>query len=334
MKKERIIPWVDPITNEDLVEKEGYLVSSSSRYLLQDNIPNFVNSIENEGQEQVKQSFGEKWTKSNLGQTDENYNVKVKQIALDVMGITEEDLSIFEGKTVLEVGCGSGGTVRMWATKAKEFHGIDISKAVYKAPNVLKSYQIEAFFAQADLDHLPYKDNSFEVIVSSGVLHHTPNTKIALQRIIKKLKPEGKCLFYVYKKKSPIREFSDDYIRSKVSDLPYDLAWKEMIEITNFGKALHEQSIKIKIPNDVKALGIKKGEYDLQRFIYDYFFKCYWNDIRGFDDSNLVNIDWYHPKFSWRQTEEEIRDWCKEFNLSIEYIKESESGYSCLVIKK
>jgi len=101
---------VDPFTNEELELVDGYLVSKTGKYFVRDNIPNFVNSIEDKGQEQVQESFGEKWTKSDLGQSDKNYNVKVKQIALDVMGITEDDLSIFEGKTVLEVGCGSGGT--------------------------------------------------------------------------------------------------------------------------------------------------------------------------------------------------------------------------------
>ena len=133
--------------------------------------------------------------------------------------------------------------------------------------------------------------------------------------------------------KAPLREYADDFIRSKVSDLPYDVVWEKMKEITTFAKSLHDQNITIKIPEDVEVLEIKKGEYDLQRFIYQYFFKCYWNDIRDFEDSNLVNIDWYHPKFSWRHTEIEIKNWCKEFNLRIEYIKESESGYSCLVEK-
>jgi arsenite methyltransferase len=333
MTFERIIPWVDPFTNKPLKEENNYLVGENSKYPLINQIPNFAESVTNKEQKQVQESFGEKWTKSDIAQSDESYEIKMKQIALDVMGITEEDLKIFENKTVLEVGCGSGGTVRMWAAKAKEFHGVDISKAVYKAPNVLKSYEINGVFAQADLNNLPYENNSFDIIVSAGVLHHTPDTKISLKNIITKIKPKGKCLFYIYKMKAPLREYADDFIRSKVSDLPYDVVWEKMKEITTFAKSLHDQNITIKIPEDVEVLEIKKGEYDLQRFIYQYFFKCYWNDIRDFEDSNLVNIDWYHPKFSWRHTEIEIKNWCKEFNLRIEYIKESESGYSCLVEK-
>ena len=47
----------------------------------------------------------------------------------------------------------------------------------------------------------------------------------------------------------------------------------------------------------------------------------------------MVNYDWYVPKYAWRQTEQEIREWCKEFQLEIEFLKEKESGYACLVKK-
>ena len=334
MTSERTIPWVDPFTNEVLREDNQYLVSKNSRYLIKNGIPNFAESVSDNEQKQVQESFGEKWTKSDVAQSDENYELKMwKQTALDVMGITESDLQIFENKKVLDVGCGSGSTIRMWASHASEFHGVDISKAVYKAPNALTSFNIDGIFSQADLNYLPYDDNSFDIIVSAGVLHNTPNTKSALKNIIRKIKPNGNCLFYIYKKKSPLREYADDYIRSKVSDLPYDVVWEQMKEITTFSKALHDQNIHITIPEDLNVLGIKKGEYDLQRFIYQYFFKCYWNDVHEFEVSNLINIDWYHPKFAWRHTENEIRNWCQEFNLQIEYLKESESGYSCLIKK-
>jgi hypothetical protein len=105
-----------------------------------------------------------------------------------------------------------------------------------------------------------------------------------------------------------------------------------MKEITEFAKSLHRQSIKVRIP-ELQLLGIKKGDYDLQRFIYQYFFKCFWNDGFGYEDSNSANFDWYYPKYAWRQTEEEIRDWCKEFRLKVNYIRENESGYGCLVTR-
>jgi arsenite methyltransferase len=329
---QRNVWWVDPYTNEPLVEENGFLISATGKYPLYDGIPNFVRKLDNPLQEQVQQSFGNKWTKSDFGQDDHDFE-KIKNPMLQMMGLNESDLSIFQNKIVLDTGIGSGSSARLWAQKAKEFHGIDISKAVYRAKNALKSSGKEPVLSQADLNALPYLDNSFDVIVSNGVFHHTPDTKIALKNCIKKLKTGGLCLFYIYKKKAPLREFADDYIRDRISDLSYDSAMKAMEPITNLAKSLHEQSIKIQIPNDVEILGIKKGEYDLQRFIYQFFFKCFWNKSWGFEYSNMTNYDWYHPKFAWRHTKTEIQDWCKEFNLQTEYIKETESGYTCLVKK-
>ncbi|MGI0009816.1 MAG: class I SAM-dependent methyltransferase [Nitrosopumilaceae archaeon] len=333
MMSQKIVPWVDPVTNEPLVEENNFLISNTSKYQIYDGIPNFVLKIDDPVQQQVQKSFGDKWTKSDFGQNDDYFNEKIKNIYLEMMGLNEQDFSIFENKILLDVGIGSGSSARLWAPRAKEFHGIDISKAVYRAKYALQSSVRHPILSQADLNFLPYQDEIFEAIVSNGVFHHAPDTKLALKNVIKKLKPGGICLFYIYKKKSPIREFADDYIRSKISNLPHDLAWNEMKSITNFAKSLHDQYIKISIKNNIEILGIKKGEYDLQRFIYQYFFKCFWNESWGYDYSNLVNFDWYHPKFSWRHTEKEIRDWCKEFHLDIQYLKESESGYSCLIVK-
>ena len=329
---QRIVQWVDPFTNEPLLEENGFLISPTGKYILHDGIPNFVTKLDNPLQEQVQISFGDKWTKSEFGQDDSDFP-KIKDVMLEMMNLNESDLSIFQDKIVLDAGIGSGSSARLWALQAREFHGIDISIAVYKAKNALKASGKEPILSQADLNALPYRDESFDIIVSNGVFHHTPDTKSALKNCIKKVKVGGHCLFYIYKKKSPLREFADDYIRSKISDLPHDSAMEAMRPITNFAKSLHEQSIKIQVPHDVEILGIKKGEYDLQRFIYQFFFKCFWNDSWGFEYSNLTNYDWYHPKFAWRHTEREIQDWCKELNLETRYIKESESGYTCLVKK-
>jgi len=328
----RIVPWVDPITNEKLIEKDNYLMSKSSKYPIVDGIPNFVGPLDFE-EKQVSNAFGYKWTRSKFGQDDHEFDSKLKKYMLEFMGLKEEDLLIFKDKVILDVGIGSGSSARLWASHAKEFHGVDISKAIFKAKNALKTSIQNPILSRTDLNFLPYPNESFDIIVSNGVFHHTRNTKLAIGNVVKKIKRNGLLLFYIYKKKSPLREFSDDYIRSKISDLPYDEAWEEMKSITYFGKWLNEKSITIDVPADLKILDIKKGKHDLQRFVYKYFFKCFWNETWGFDYSNLVNFDWYYPKFAWRHSKEEIIDWCNEFNLDIQYLKEIESGYTCLAIR-
>lgn len=328
------IPWVDPITHESLEINDDVLISKSSSYTIFNGIPNFVNNVNDQTQKQVQESFGEKWTQSDFGQNDAEFEEKIKPVYLEMMGLEESDLDIFNNKIILEVGIGSGSSSRLWGPQAKEFHGVDISKAVYRVQTNLKKLIPNPILSQADINKLPYLDESFDVVVSNGVFHHTPDTKLALKNSLKKLKIGGFCIFYIYKKKSPIREFSDDYVRSKISDLSYNDALEKIKPITDFGKLLHEKNTQITIPFDIELLGIKKGKYDLQRFIYDYIFKCFWNDSWGYEYSNLVNVDWYHPKYCWRHSMDEIKSWCDEFDVSVKYIKELQSGYACFITKK
>lgn len=329
----KLIDWVDPISNEILKRENNFLVSNNSKYVINDGIPNFVNDIDNLEQKQVQNSFGEKWTQSNFGQDKNEFEEKIKPIYLEMMGLTETELSIFKDQLVLEVGIGSGSSSKLWAPQSKEFHGVDISKAVFQVRNSLQNLVDDPILSQADINNLPYLDEIFDFVVSNGVFHHTPNTKDALRNSIKKLKLGGACIFYIYKKKSPIREFSDDFVRDQISNLSYDDAWEKMKSITDFGKSLNDQKIEIFIPSDIETLGIKKGNYDLQRFFYDFVFKCFWRESWGYDYSNLVNVDWYHPKYCWRHSKEEILSWCNDFDLTVKYIKELQSGYACYVTK-
>ena len=325
----RIVPWVDPFTNKPLEDIGTHLVHNDSKYPIIDGIPKFVQSDSNEEQYKIQKCFSYQWTKSDFGQPEKFSDDAVRQDVLETMDLTEEDLTLFNDKLVLDVGVGSGASSRLWSPYAKEFHGVDIGDGIYRAKNTLKNSTCNPILSHADLHHLPYKDESFDVIVSNGVLHHTPNTKNALKSIYPKLKKGGIIIFYIYKVKAPLREFSDDYIRNLLSNLSPEEAFEKTKSITKLAESLHNQQIRITIPEDVPLLGFKKGEYDLQRFIYQNIFKLFWKKSMGFYESNMENFDWYYPKYSWRHTEQEIKDWCTEFNLTPKLIKENYSGFTC-----
>ena len=325
----RIVHWVDPFTNKPLEDIGTHLVHNDSKYPIIDGIPKFVQSDSNEEQYKIQKCFSYQWTESDFGQPEKFSDDAIRQDVLETMDLTEEDLTLFNDKLVLDVGVGSGASSRLWSPRAKEFHGVDIGDGIYRAKNTLKNSTENPILSHADLHHLPYKNESFDVIVSNGVLHHTPSTKLALKSIYPKLKKGGIIIFYIYKIKSPLREFSDDYIRKCIRHLSPDEAFEQMKPLTKLAESLSKQDIKITIPEDMPLLGFKKGEYDLQRFIYQNIFKLFWKDSMGFSESNMENYDWYYPKYSWRHTEQEIKDWCTEFNLTPKLIKENYSGFTC-----
>ena len=125
-------------------------------------------------------------------------------------------------------------------------------------------------------------------------------------------------MFYVYAKKAPIREFTDDYIREKLQHFSDEEAWEMLKPLTLLGKKLGELNINFEVPEDVNLLGIKKGETDLQRFFYWNICKMYFRPELSFEEMNLINFDWFRPLNCHRHTAEEIEKWCREVGLDIE----------------
>ena len=74
----------------------------------------------------------------------------------------------------------------------------------------------------------------------------------------------GNILIYVYNKKAPIREFADDYIRSKTTKMSVSDCAEFSKDMTISEKSLSGLK-KITIPRDIKLLIIKAGTYDVQR---------------------------------------------------------------------
>src|SRR3989338_9237719 len=112
------------------------------------------------------------------------------------------DLDWFKGKKCLDAGCGGGRyLVALSRLEAREVRGIDISaKAIQLANERLRARDLESIAkAQAaSFLEIPYPDNYFDYVVSSGVIHHTPDPKRGFNEIVRVLKPGGKLFLSVY----------------------------------------------------------------------------------------------------------------------------------------
>jgi len=225
-------------------------------------------------------------------------------------------------KRILDAGCGNGrvtALLRKYASKDTEIVGIDVAPVSIAEKNLRTRglFQNVKFFEKDLLGNL--KDlGKFDFIYCQEVLHHTANPQKAFHNLCALLEKDGEIAIYVYKKKAPVREFVDDFIREKISKLPYKEAMKVCEEITNLGKNLSEQKTKLKI-SKIDMLEIETGEYDLQRFIYHYFMKCFWNAELSFKENVAINFDWYHPQICERYTVEEIRNWFKKEKIKINH---------------
>ncbi len=231
---------------------------------------------------------------------------------------------------ILDAGTGMGHSAKWFSANpdAKVF-AIDLSDGIdiaYKNYGNTKNIH----FLQADLTNLPFKKGMFDFVSSDQVLHHTPDTKKSFLYLTRFLGKGGTIGIYVYKKKAAIREFSDDYIRSKVTEMPVKEVVNVSRAITLLAKNLARLNAKITIPEDIEILGIRKGRYDLQRFIYYNMLKCFWSEDSNFDVSLAVNFDWYYPKYAYRHEPEEVKRWFADRKLKIVRFDVIESGISVL----
>ena len=333
---------VDPVSRDPLRLDDGRLVSpTGGDYTVRRGIPRFVQS-EDEAQVQTQEAFAFKWGRRDsyawlLGESDE-----APQTAwlLEKYGFASSDewARKFSGSgRVLDLGCGAGSASwpwlrsRAWTGEAM-WVGVDISDSIDLAADLLGEFA-NTHFVQADALHLPFPDGSFGAVLSEGVLHHTPSTRDAILAAARTLASGGEFYFYVYRRKGPVREFTDDHIRTAIAGMSDAEAWEAMRSLTMLARALSDLHATVEVPDDVPLLGIKAGAIDVQRLIYWNFAKTYWNDAASFEENVHVNFDWYRPRYAHRQSESEVRGWCEEAGLSIRRLHEQESGFTVVAVR-
>ena len=141
-------------------------------------------------------------------------------------------------------------------------------------------------------------------------------------------------MFYVYRRKGPIREFTDDYVREKMQNMTPQEGWKAMESISKLGQILGELDIEIDIPERIDLLDIEAGKINLQRFFYWHVLKSFYRPEYSLDEMNHINFDWFAPKNAYRQSPQEVRAWCEEAGLHIEREQVEEAGITIIARKK
>ena len=313
-------PWFWPLLGGERHEGEAFACGGQA-FRVVGGIPRAL-ALHSEDQQQTGRAFGYKWAQRD---TFESAAVRAHTRAWleERYGGIEAHgwLDGLEAPLVLDAGCGAGHSALEYFRPVLgriRYLGVDISEAVEVACARCAEAGLQAGFLQADLARLPLPEGIADLIFSEGVLHHTDDTRAAFHALVPFLKPGGRFLFYVYRRKGPVREFTDDHIRAALARLSPEEAWRAMEPLTRLGIALGELGATIEIPEPVDLLGIPAGRIDVQRLFYQHVAKAFWRPDMSFDEMNHINFDWYAPRNAHRHTEEEARSWCAEAGLAIE----------------
>jgi 2-polyprenyl-3-methyl-5-hydroxy-6-metoxy-1,4-benzoquinol methylase/uncharacterized protein YbaR (Trm112 family) len=195
-------------------------------------------SAEGDGQdpaifdERSNASFGLQWT--NQSDDDKTWFKDDAAVRKDEflysLNVTREEL---EGALILDAGCGNGRLTASLADFGAEIVGMDLSAGVDRAQAGKRRFAGDrahfVHFIQANVMELPIRPGRFDLIHSSGVLHHTPSTERAFTSFLSAVRPGGRVYAQFYRRRAAWIGIPNAIIRSITSRLPprplYRLCW-------------------------------------------------------------------------------------------------------------
>ncbi len=103
------------------------------------------------------------------------------------------------GQQVLEVGCGMGGTAAAMARSGIHVSAVDLSSnAVHITRRRFDLENLDALVTLADGERLPFDDQSFDMVWSWGVIHHSAATEHIIKEMWRVMKPGAEVKVMVY----------------------------------------------------------------------------------------------------------------------------------------
>jgi 2-polyprenyl-3-methyl-5-hydroxy-6-metoxy-1,4-benzoquinol methylase len=118
------------------------------------------------------------------------------EMFLTEIQMSPEDI---RGLVILDAGCGNGLLTEAIASLGATVIGIDYSNSVHRIKRG------NAIFVRGDLNRPPFAPNTFDVIFSSGVLHHNADTRATFDAVAELAKDNGRFYVWLYRQVSGIK---------------------------------------------------------------------------------------------------------------------------------
>lgn len=173
-----------------LVVRDELVCSRGHSFPIIGGIPRFVPSTS------YADHFGKQWNRYRLTQLDSYTGQPISRDRIRRC-LGEGVWSSIHGKTVLECGCGAGRFSEVLLAAGAQVTSIDLSSAV-DANAVNCPIDCNHRIAQADILHLPFSPQQFDVVFCLGVVQHTPKPEETIAQLYQQVAPGGFLVFDHY----------------------------------------------------------------------------------------------------------------------------------------
>lgn len=291
------------ISDNLLIDKSG------NEFVIKNGIARFVDP------DNYANAFGKQWNFFRETQLDKfNKTTITTDRFFEDTKWTKAEL---KGKRILEVGSGAGRFTSVLLGLGCEVHSIDYSNAV-EANYGNNGPHKNLFLYQADIYHLPFKDETFDYVFCFGVLQHTPDVYLSFKSLIRFLKKSGKIAVDVYPLEFRTLLMPKYYYRSITKRINTDILFKfihwyvpKVFPISSF-------LIKTKIFRYISGVIFPIANYTNQLPL---------NTKQLMEWSILDTFDMLSPAYDKPQRLSVLRKWFLKNNLQIIHLGNGVNGY-------
>lgn len=278
---------VDELRDDDVVTGSLTCRPCGGSYPVAAGIPRFV------GDGAYAESFGDEWHRFRTVQIDSVNGSRESEDGFALKtGLGPGDV---RGRLVLDAGVGAGRYAEVMARWGGEVVGVDLTRAVDAAALNLRGLSA-AHLVQADIFALPFRDETFDVAYSIGVLHHTPDTATAFRRVAAVVKKGGQLAVYVYFA-GGLARYVSDALRVLTARLPRPLVYyASAVAIPLY--FVH----RMPLVGRVSQVLLPTNTHPDWRWRW------------------LDTFDWYTPRYQWKHRYPEVLRWFRETGFSNLYV--------------
>ena len=223
---------------------------------------------------------------------------------------------------ILEAGCGTGQMSIVLSRYARQIYSIDLSKgSLIEAKQFINSNNIKSVHLfRMNIFKLFFKENTFDVIISNGVLHHTYNPKLAFSKLVRVLKPGGIIVIGLYHRYGRIIQ----KIRQSL--------------IKNFGDSFKflDKRFREKISNKKKYAWFLDQYKNPSETTHTYLEVLNWFKVENIEFLSSIPFD-FNPEnklFQKREAKNGFEMFLKEISLAFNSKQINEGGFFVMIGKK